>query len=184
MDRKAQKKSSQQVLNVKNRHGRFITEYILRKHPKLYAEADAFYNKLRSENPNKRDLTKTHEFLVETTSYVDYRDFYCRKKLKVHQKKNQTVTTTTTTTTTRQDTMQLNIELLPDEVVNENTANPLQPVPDSIYQGLLQEIAKDADLQAILDGMTTSNEDEQGIFDDLTTNLEETPLERELHDLC
>ena len=187
MDRKAQKKNAQQALNIKNRHSRFITEYVSRKHPQLYTEADTFFKKLKAANPNKRDLTKTHEFLVETTKYTDYREFYCRKKLKVHRKE-QTVTTTTTTTTTMKNNMELNVELLTPEVVKANTTNPFLPIPDDTYQDLLGQIRKDPALQTILDDMTAPpNVDEQ--VDDLVNDpelqeifdpLQETPLEREL----
>ena len=189
MERKTQKKYSQQVLNVKNRHARFMTEYVLRKHPQLYAEADAFHNQLRAAYPNKRDLTKTHEFLVETTKYTDYRDFYCRKRLKVH--KQQTVTTTTTTTTKHQDNMEINIELLTPQVVKENTSSLSQAVPDNVYQDLLREIEKDPELQSIFDGMVATptvdgNVDEQAVGEQtldrlVQESLQETPLESELH---
>ena len=210
MERKAQKKYSQQVLNFKNRHARFISEYVLRKHPQLYAEADAFHNQLRAANPGKRDLTKTHEFLIKTTKYTDYRDFYSRKKLKVHRQ--QTVTTTTTTTTNHENNMELNIELLTPEVVKENTSSLSQTIPDQVYQDLLREIEKDPNLQAILDDMVSpasvdgnvdeqapasvdgnvdeqapasvdGNVDEQPLDRVVQESLQETPLERELHSL-
>ena len=189
MERKAQKKYSQQVLNVKNRHARFISEYVLRKHPQLYAEADTFHNELRAANPNKRDLTKTHELLIKTTKYADYRDFYCRKKLKVHRQ--QTVTTTTTTTTNHENNMELNIELLTPEAVKENTSSLSQTIPDNVYQDLLREIEKDPDLHTIFNGMVATttvdgNVDEQAVDEQaldrvVQESLQETPLERELH---
>ena len=94
MDRKAKKKASQKALALKNRKARFITEYVKRKNPQLYLEGETFYNRLVQADPKKRDQTKTHAFLTETTKYKDYRDFYTRKKLKLY--KQRAITTTTT----------------------------------------------------------------------------------------
>ena len=187
MERKEQKKTSQQILNLKNRHARFITEYVLRKHPKIYADADAFHKQLRVANPNKRDLTKTHEFLTSTTSFTDYRDFYCRKKLKAHNQKTVTTTTTTTTTTMKtihEDNMLLNIDLLPPEIAQENTTLA-QVIPDHVYQDILAEISKDSDLKAIFNDTLSSNvEDEQSVDRMVEKSLEQMPLEAELDSLC
>ena len=181
--RKTQKKTAQKALNDKSRHSRFIAEYVLRKEPEVYKEANSFYDMLKGKHPNKRDLTKTHEFLVGTTSYVDYRDFYCRKKLK-HRKESTITTTTTTTTTktTRVDNMELNIDLLTPQTVAENTV-PLQVIPDDLYEQLVTEISVDPDLQHVLNNMIAPQANDlpedpglNAILDD----LQQTPLEKEL----
>ena len=205
MDRKTKKKTAQQVLNAKSRHARFITEYVLRKQPRIYEEANMFYNQLKAIHPNKRDLTRTHEFLVETTNYADYRDFYNRKKVK-HRKQR---VTTTTTTTTQVDNMQLNIDLLTPQVVAENTHTPLRPIPDGLYQQLLAELRTDPELDTILNDMidpkaddldqrtdpeldTILNDmidpeaddlDQDSEQDAMPNDLEQTPLEKELQDM-
>ena len=183
--RKIQKKTSQQLLAAKSRHARFITEYVRRKEPELYAEADRFFNTLKAMHPDKRDLTKTHKFLVQTTQYADYRDYYNRKKLKRY-KQSSTTTTTTTTTPTRVDNMELNIELITPEVVDENTTTPLQPMPDDVYNDLLARIRADPDLQPILEDMiapqvTDTVEDPE--LKEILDGLEQTPLEKELDDM-
>ena len=187
MDRKTQKKNSQRLLAVKSRHARFITEYVKRKEPQLYAEADRFFNTLKASHPEKRDLTKTHRFLVETTKYSDYRDYYNRNKLKRYRQ-SSTTTTTTTTTTTRVDNMQLNVELLTPEVAKENTTT-LQPMPDDVYQDLLARLRSDPDLQPILQEMVApgniqANEiAEEPELQEILNGLEQTPLEKELEDM-
>ena len=44
------------------REATFCMGYILRKYPSIYNEATLLYKKLYKKYPNKRDLTKTHEF--------------------------------------------------------------------------------------------------------------------------
>ena len=182
MDRKTQKKLAQKTLNAKSKHARFIAEYVLRKEPVVYKEANSFYNMLKAKHPNKRDLTKTHEFLVKTTNYVDYRDYYCRKKSKSHKESTITTTTTTTTRTSRVDNLELNIELLTPQVVAENT-EPFQVIPDDLYQQLVTEIRADPDLQPVLNTMIAPQADdsvEDPELNAILDALEQTPLEKEL----
>ena len=190
MDRKDKKKASQKALVIKNKKARFITEYVKRKNPQLYLEGETFYNRLQQEYPQKRDHTKTHEFLTKTTKYKDYHDFYSRKKLKQYAQKATTTTTTKTTTTTtiHNEEMQLCVELLPPEVAKANTGPLLPPVPEDVYQDLLDQIRRDPQLRDILDSMPSPpdvweqaeelvNDPElEGILD----QCQETPLEREL----
>ena len=188
MNRKTQKKASQKALNMRNRHARFISEYVQRRQPNIYAEANRFYNILKAANPEKRDLTKTHEFLVETTKYTDYRDYYNRKRLKRY---NQRITTTTTTTT-QVDNMELAIELMTPEMVVENKT--MQPMPNNVYEDLLATINADPDLKFIFDGMTDPQAEdipapqaehvlEDPILKGIVDDVEQTPLEKELHDM-
>ena len=184
MDRKTKKKNAQKLLAVKSRHARFITEYIKRRTPDLYKEADEFFSILRAKHPEKRDLTKTHEFLVKTTCFSDYRDYYNRTKLRKYNKRSTTTTTTTTTSTTCvEDNMELNVVLLPQHVVKENATTPLQPMQDDVFQGLLEEISADPSLQSIFNDMS-SPQDNDIIRDpeqeEIFNSLQQTPLEKEL----
>ena len=185
MDRKTQKKNAQKLLAAKSRHARFITEYIKRITPELYTEADNFLKSLQALHPGKRDLTKTHEFLVKTTSFTDYRDYYNRTKLKKYKQSSTTMrTTTTTTTTTRVDAnLELNIPLLPQHVVKENTTTPLQPMQDDVYQDLLEQIAADPVLQPIFNDMVAPQDDEtihDPEMEEIFKGLQQTPLEKEV----
>ena len=181
--RKLQKKVAQKNLAVKSRDARFITEYVKRKAPALYNEADLFLKTLRQRYPDKRDYTKTHEFLVNTTQFADHADYYKRKK-KEQYKRKATRTTTTTTTTTTVDDIELNVVLLPESVVEENTG-PLQVLPDHVYKDLIDDLSNDPILRPIFNDMTGSHEVNDGQELDpevskLIDGLTETPLEKEL----
>ena len=80
MNRVQQKSIARQKLSFKNRHDRFISEYIKARHSSVYREAEGFFNQVLVENPERRDLTKTHEFLVATTAFKNHEQYYYRKK--------------------------------------------------------------------------------------------------------
>ena len=201
MKRTDQKRVARQILSIKNRQSRFITEYVKSKHAEIYQEAEAFYNHVKELNPNKRDLTKTHQFLVATTDFVDHREFYNRKK-KDH-KKNHPVTTfndnmvlrvqllapEAATTTSNSESLVIpddqigatttisNSEslVIPDDQIGATTtisnSEPLV-IPDGLYQDLLKKLRSDPDLQMILNDMDMYIDPD-----------EQTPLERELIEL-
>ena len=200
--RKNQRKLAQKALGQKSRQARFITEYVLRKHTAIYQEASGIYNELKAKYPDKRDLTKTHDFFIRTTNYRDYRDYYNREKqakqAKV-KKMSATTTTTTTTTTTKVDNMDLTIDLLTPQVVAENTG-PLQVMPDELYRSLIKELTTDPEIQTILNDtiLPQDNESIQNPELEITTDPEliqnyqlesifedpdKTPLEKELEKL-
>ena len=185
--RKSQKRKSQKTLAAKSRDARFIAEYVKRKAPGLYAEADGFLKHLRTIHPEKRDYTKTQEFLVSTTGFSDYRDYYNRTKLNRYKEKStsrKTMTTTTMTTTTTIDNMELNVVLMPEPVVKENTIVPFQPLSDQTYQDLVEEITSDPSLQSIFNDMTNTQDTEIALdpeVDEIMNGLmQQTPLEKEL----
>ena len=191
--RKIQKRKSQKTLAAKSRDARFIAEYVKRKAPVLYAEAEGFLSHLRELHPEKRDYTKTHEFFVSTTVFSDYRDYYNRTKInRYKQKSTSRKTTTTTTTTTTVDNMELNVVLMPESVVNENTIVPFQPLSDETYKDLVEEITSDPTLQPIFNDMMNMQDPDMmntqdleldpevdGVLNDL---VQQTPLEKELSD--
>ena len=184
--RKTQRKVSQKLLAAKSKDARFIAEYVKRKMPQLYTEADDFLNHLRTLYPDKRDYTKTHEFLVETTGFVDYKEYYNRTKLKKYKQKASTTktTTTTTTTTTTVDNMELNVVLIPEQVVKENTTRPFQLLPDETYRELVNQITSDPSLEPIFNDMVNSQDLETPhdteVDQILNGLLQQTPLEKEL----
>ena len=188
-DRRKQKRESRNVLLQKRRDSSFIAEYVKRNHPETYTEAESFLNKLREQYPHKRDCTKTHEFLTSTTEYVDYKQYYNRKRM--NHPNNGTASSTTsstasstpssTTSSTTNADMVLTIPLIPKPVVAENTA-PLQVVSPEINQALITEIVNDPQLHAIFtefENMQDFELDEAlNDLDDTTTGL--SPLEKEL----
>ena len=175
--RKNQKRQAQKDLLEKRRNATFIAEYVKRKAPETYAEAENFLKKLRQRYPRKRDYTKTHEFLVDTTDYEDYKHYYNRTKLR-RFKQNKTPSTTSV------NNMVLNIPLMPETVVAENTTVPLQPIPQETYEDLITEITMDPALQAIFNNIVSNqdleNEPNDIELDESITGL--SPLEKELMD--
>ena len=187
--RKKQKRESHHVLLQKRRDNSFIAEYVKRNHPETYTKAESFLNKLREQYPHKRDYTKTHEFLTCTTEYVDYKQYYNRKRMKHLNNATASSTTSSTASSTTSSTassttsadMVLTIPLIPKPVVAENTA-PLQVVSPEINQALITEILNDPQLHAIFtefENMQDFELDEAlNDLDDTTTGL--SPLEKEL----
>ena len=175
--RKNQKKQAQKDLLEKRRNATFIAEYVKRKAPETYAEAENFLKILRQRYPHKRDHTKTHEFLVDTTGYEDYMQYYNRTKLR-RIKQNKTASTTSV------DNMVLAIPLMPETVVAENTTAPLQPIPQETYEELITEITRDPALQVIFNDFVSNqdleNEPNDIELDESITGL--SPLEKELLD--
>ena len=190
--RKNQRRNSQKTLLAKRRDNSFIAEYVRRKAPGLYSEAEGFLNHLRTLHPEKRDYTKTHEFLVSTTGFTDYKEYYNRKRLnrfKQKESSRNTTTTTTMTTTTTVDNMELNVVLMPEPVVKENTMVPFQPLTEETYQDLIKEITSDPSLQPIFNQIVNNQDPEIGLdseigldpeVDEIINGL--TPLEKELID--
>ena len=192
-ERKKQKRESHHVLLQKRRDSSFIAEYVKRNHPETYTEAESFLNKLREQYPHKRDCTKTHEFLTSTTGYVDYKQYYNRKRMKHLNNGTASSTTSSTASSTASSTpsstassttsadMVLTIPLIPKPVVAENTA-PLQVVSPEINQALITEIVNDPQLHGIFtefENMQDFELDEAlNDLDDTTTGL--SPLEKEL----
>ena len=176
-ERKTQKRQSHHNLLQKRRDSMFIAEYIKRKAPDTYAEAEGFLKTLRERYPDKRDYTKTHEFLVSTTEYACYKDYYNRKRKEsktasVDKKRKESKTASV-------DNMALAIPLLPQNVVDENTA-PLQVMPQEIYDEVIREITSDPSLQDIFNYFSNNDQDlENDIeLDPSITGL--SPLEKEL----
>ena len=180
--RRNQKRQAQKELLKKRRDATFIAEYVKRKAPETYAEAENFLETLRQQYPTRRNYTKTHEFLTKTTDYEDYADYYNRKRRSAKQNKT-TSTSTTSTSTTVVDNMILDIPLIPPSVVAENTA-PLEAITPEIYEQILKEITMDPALDSIFNDVCTNQDVEDDmefnniVLDESITGL--SPLEKEL----
>ena len=210
MQRTDQKRVARQKLSIENRHSRFISEYVKSKHTEIYNEAEAFFKHVQELNPNKRDLTKTHQFLVATTGFVDRNDFYNRKRQKA-QEKNQQVN----------DNMVLRVQLLAPEAVttiNHNSeplvipgeqiqiravttcnhnSEPLVIPGEQIQIGAVTTSNHNSEPLVIPDGLyedlikeLRSDPDLHAILNDMNMDMdpdisfdEQTPLERELDEL-
>ena len=170
MNRVEQKKISRRILSEKNRKNRFISGYIQVKHSNIYDEAKAYYNQLKLKYPEKKDLTKTVEYLTETTAFQSYPQMYYarklqnqkqNKKINVVKKQNKKINFT--------DSMELKIPLINNMVENQTQQ---QEVPlinnmpenqtqqqeayildDKVYEELLQDLKNDPDLYSIFNDM-------------------------------
>ena len=173
MDRKVQKRQAYKNLLQKRRDSAFIVQYLKAKAPETVVDAENFLEELRQKYPNKRDLTKTLEFLRNTTEYQDYREFYQRKK---PDKKTGSTPPST-------DNIAINIPLLPQTVVAENTT-PLFPlIPEETYQDLINQITTDPALGEIFNELSINHDDMESNQDDIQFNnvlAGLTPLEEEL----
>ena len=166
------KRQAQKNLLHKRQDACFIAEYVKRKAPDIYAEAEGFLKTLKQRYPTKRDCTKTHEFMVSTTEYNSYEEYYRRKK---PQCKESSVRKTAFV-----DNMSISIPLLPENVVAENVA-PLQLVSEEISEEIVREITSDPILRDIFNDFSNleNDIDLDGIeLDPSVTGL--SPLEKEL----
>ena len=164
------------------RHDRFIAAYIMRKNKEVYAEAKQFYDDLDKKYPEKRDLTKTDEFLQQTTGYTS---FYQRSRAKYQIQKqkhnnNQKI-----------KGMSLEIPLMDKgdveitvmaEKVDESLA-----IPDHIYNNLLAEISKDPVMSSIFDtidqGQPQEQQQQQQEIDEILDELDDIlPKQSSLED--
>ena len=175
MDRVAQKKAAQHVRSKAARHDRFIAAYIMKKNKEAYAEAKQFFDDLDQKYPQKRDLTKTDEFVHKTTGYTS---FYTMAQAKYQTKKQEA-------NNDKSKSMALKIQLMDPvdvdiAVMGEKTDESLC-IPDHIYNNLLAEISKDPVLTNIFN---TVNQEQQQEMDEILGELDDilpkkSPLEEE-----
>ena len=137
MDRLARKRETRKELVNAKRKARLISGYVKFKYPEVYADALNLYEFLNGAYPNKRDLTKTVEYLQITTGAVSYTKFYNdRKAQKKHQEK--------------QTEMELRIPLLTRETVQSQTTLDIPGATD-----VVTEIMEDEPLRVVFNQITT-----------------------------
>ena len=192
-------------MSLKNRKDRFISAYIEAKFPEAYNEAIKTYEKVDAVYTNKRDLTKTVEFVYLTTGVTSLTQYYQKKKAERVKKQLEKEAPI-------KDNMILEIPLFgtkdciqQQQQQQQETNEAALIIPDEVYQNLLEELRKDPDLYSILNDMDMpcddsidsageqpgeSNLDAQcvDIFSELNQDPvlqailsdQQTPLEREL----
>ena len=189
MDRTAQKRAARHVRAVSSRHDRLVTAYLKKKYPEAYDEADRYYNTLNLKYPDKRDLTKTAEFLQFSTGHSTFIEYYrTRVKNQKAKKKAHTV----------EDNMTLQIPLMDSEDVCTTKlfekADQALAIPDDVYDDIVSELRKDPQLYSIFDETTQQpNLSHEQQFAEAIEELDEllpqlfdqtvfdqTPLEEEL----
>ena len=147
MNRKERKNFTRRRLSRSNRHDKLISQYISFKHPEIYKDAEEIYKRLNDKYPNKRDLSKTIDFVQLTTSAMTYSQYYYYRKL---EKKKQNNGETATKTTNNLHNMVLQIPLLSSETVADNMSLDIAQ-----NEEVMTEIAADPDLQAVFNNFTT-----------------------------
>ena len=162
MDRSDRKRFTRKNLSLKIKKDRFISGYIEAKCPQVYNEAMKYYEQLDSAYPQKRDLTKTVEFLYLTTGVSSFSEYYHKKRLEKGKKQPEKEPSIV-------DNMVLKIPLFDPKDKNTLGSFPEQqevsvheaplPIPDAVYENLLQELRNDPDLYAIFNDMNTSGDD-------------------------
>ena len=158
IDRLKQKRASRHARAIQKRHDRVITQYMKAKHPKLCEEAEELYVQLNKKYPEKRDLTKTSEFLTATTNYSTFTDLYRHryKMKKINQKEKHTPETTE---------MVLQIPLMSANDINMSTSSQgdnasmssnddeALSIPEDTYNMLVEELLKDPELHNVFNDM-------------------------------
>ena len=184
MNRVEQKRKARQVRSKAARNDRFISLYVMRKHKDVYEQAKKFYQQLDEKYPFKRDLTKTDEFVQETTEYTSA---YCSAQAKYQAKKSNSQ---------EAKGMTLEITLMNqsdvDIAVMEEKVDQSLAIPEHVYNDLLMEIAKDPVMNSIFNNIDIEQPQENDEQQELNLFLDErvdilpnesSPLEQELENL-
>ena len=183
-----QKRRARQKRSIQAKHDRLIAAYVKKRYPEVNTEAYNYYEALQKKYPNKRDLTKTQEFLF----------LLCQDK----ENDGKTLSNTQVTTTVINDSMKLQIPLMDKNDVD--TATNLN-IPEDIYNSLITDLAKDPQLNTIFNDIIAEDKEQQHdenlqeqvdeSLQDLDESLQElgnafpelfeetTPLEKELSQL-
>ena len=144
MNRANQKRLARHARTARVRHDRLITEYMKNKYPDEYKEAEQFYQSLDLKYQNKRDLTKTTDFLHLTTGYHTFVELY---RARAEETRKQKISQETHATG---DTMSLEIQLTSNDDVNNaihsQKVNESLCIPEDTYNALVNELAKDPQL--------------------------------------
>ena len=188
MNRVEQKKAARHIRSKAARRDRFIAAYIMKKNKEAYAEAKQCFDDLDQKYPEKRDLTKTDEFVHKTTEYTSFH--------KMAQANYQTKKKETDNDKTK--SMSLKIQLMDavdvDIAVTSEKTDESLCIPDHIYNNLLAEISQDPVLSNIFNTVSREQQQEQQQqeMDEILAELddilpdnppERSPLEEELEHL-
>ena len=163
------------------------------KHPDLYQEAEQLYEQLNEKYPEKRDLTKTSEFLIYTTQYSTFTDLYRDR----YKKKKATPKEKVTPETQASTEMVLEIPLMSSDDVNKTTyrqEDDDQPfcIPEDTYNMLVDELRRDPDLHNVFKDMTDNTLRHQQDVDEIIRQFGltqadqscvENPMSRQLDEL-
>ena len=129
MDKLQRRRKVRSAYTDKNRHARFISEYVKARHNHIYMEADQIFRDIREKNPQKKDMCKTEEFLKITTQYTSYAHYYNRRRttLKKPGNKDNMVCNIAPKKPKNMDNMLLNITLIPCEEISTKNQDEIPP---------------------------------------------------------
>ena len=185
-----QKRVARHKRSIEAKHDRLIAAYVKKRYPAINKKANNYYEALQTKYPNKRDLTKTPEFL----------SLDCKVGKNVGKTRSKTQITTTTTVIN--DSMTLQIPLMDKSDVD--TATNLS-IPEDINDSLIADLRKDPQLNTVFNDIIAEDKEQQHdqnlqeqvdeSLQDLDESLQElsnafpqlfeetTPLEKELSQL-
>ena len=156
MDRITQKRVARHTRSINARHDRFISAYIKRKKPEVYAEVKPLYDELDKKYPTKRDLTKTDEFLCQTTGYTSFYQMY-RSKYESSQKPEPN--------NKKIKDISLKIPLMEkgdvDIAIMAEKVDESLRIPEDVYNNLLTEITNDPVMNSIFNSVNIEQEQQQ-----------------------
>ena len=150
MERRIRKNETRKMLSKTNRQARLMMQYVQVKYPDAYNDAEACYETLNAKYPNKRDLTKTIEFVQLNTGATTYAQYYSYRKQQKREQEKKQAQATETTTTARNDMFDLRIPLLSPEIVENNRSLNIPEYPE-----VMTEIVADPDLRTVFNQLTT-----------------------------
>ena len=180
MDKLQKRRKVRSVYTDKNRHARFISEYVKARHNHIYMEADQIFRDIRERNPRKKDIRKTEEFLKITTQYTSYAQFYNRRKTtpKNPENKDNMVRNIAPKNPKIMDNMQLNITLMPCGETSTKNQDEIPPpaIPElETPQLVIPELeTQDETPQLVIPELETQDETPQLVIPELETQ-DETP---------
>ena len=133
----------------RNRHSRFISEYVKARHNDIYMEADQIFRDIQEKNPHKKDMCKTEEFLKITAQYTSYAHYYNRRKTtsKKPGNKDNMVCNIAPKKPKNEDNMVLNIQLISSEETSTKNKDEIPPPAIILEQETQDEIPPPAILE-------------------------------------
>ena len=186
----------------RKRQERVMCAYVKHAHPAVYKEMCDVYNELNEMYPKTRDLRKTAHFMRLRRKVVKEREASQKNTHEFSLRIPLMKATTTTTTLTPAATLSPPVAVLPPPptvssppvavlppaptvsspppapTVSSPSVAVLPPVPDDTYQGLLEELRKDADLWQIFQDFPGEEMDPL-VAEDLGDISDISPLEDE-----
>ena len=202
MDRSERKRFTRKNLTLKNKKDRFISTYVETKYPQIYEEAKKCYDQIDVVYPNKRDLTKTVEYLYISAGVTSLNQYYHKRReekvknmlekehgIDDNMVREHGINDNMVKEHRINDNMVLKIPLFDAKDSNKPGTSSHQqqeplPIPDDLYQTLLQELRNDPELYSIFNDMDMSGGDSIDLSEEQLSVTSEQPDESIPDTLC